>query len=301
MVARVERMLEGAPLRGKMPLMPTTVAELAAAHHEALTPAERKVAAVIVAQPEMVAFGTVAQIARKAEASGASVVRLASKLGFDGFSQLQDSVQRELSRRLRPASERIREGADRDLVGRAMTAGLDAVHDTLTAVDGAVFDAAVTVLADRARRVLVVSGDAGSGVAILAADQLSMVRRDVLRLDGNPVGLARTLADLGPRDVILALDLRRYDAWVVDVVDRAARRGVSVIALSDSPVSPLARRSSHSFVVAAEGGGPFDTYVGALALVELLVTGVARCLRTSATRSLDRVEAAWQEGRLLVD
>ncbi len=281
--------------------MSSTVAELAAAQHEALTPAERKVAAVVIAQPEMVAFGTVAQIARTAEASGASVVRLATKLGFDGFTQLQDSVQAELSRRLRPASERIRERGDRDLVGRAMTAGLDAVHDTLAGVDGSVFEAAVKVLADRARRVFVVSGDAGSGVAVMAADQLSMVRRDVLRLDGNPVALARTLAELGPRDVVLALDLRRYDAWVVDVVERAECRGVTIVALSDSPASPLARRASHSFVVSAESAGPFDTYVGALALLEVLVTGVARRLRSSATQSLDRVEAAWQEGHLLTD
>jgi DNA-binding MurR/RpiR family transcriptional regulator len=281
--------------------MPSTVAQLAAAHHEALTPAERKVAAVVVAKPEMVAFGTVAQIARTAGASGASVVRLATKLGFDGFTQLQDEVQGELSRRLRPATERIRERGDRDLVGRAMRAGLDAVHDTLSGVDGETFEAAVRLLADRARRVLVISGDAGSGVAVMAADQLSMLRRDVVHLDGNPVALARTLADLGIQDVVLALDLRRYDAWVVDVVERAAGHGAAVVALSDSPVSPLARLATHSFVVAAEGAGPFDTYLGAMSLVEVLVTGVARRLRSSATRSLDRLEAAWQEGRLLTD
>ena len=82
------------------------------AHLPALTPAERRVAAVVADDPEAVAFGTVADVARRAGASGATVVRLAAKLGFDGFVELQAAVREEMARRLRPASERIRRPAE---------------------------------------------------------------------------------------------------------------------------------------------------------------------------------------------
>jgi len=59
------------------------------AHLRQLTPAERRVAAVVADDPEAVAFGTVADVARRAGTSGATVVRLAAKLGFDGFVELQ--------------------------------------------------------------------------------------------------------------------------------------------------------------------------------------------------------------------
>src|SRR5918995_215898 len=81
-----------------------------------LTVAERRVAQAVLEHPHLVAFGTVADLAAEAGAGAATVVRLAAKLGFDGFSALQSSVQRDLSRQLRPAAERIRElGGDQPI------------------------------------------------------------------------------------------------------------------------------------------------------------------------------------------
>ena len=69
-------------------------------------------------QPQLVAFGTVAELAAAAGAGAATVVRLATKLGFDGFTELQSSVQHDLANQLRPAAQRIREPVGTDLVGR---------------------------------------------------------------------------------------------------------------------------------------------------------------------------------------
>ncbi len=75
----------------------------------ALTPSERRIGETILAAPNLVAFGTVADVAEAARTGTATVVRFAVKLGFDGYSQLQASVQRDLSGQLRPAVERIRD------------------------------------------------------------------------------------------------------------------------------------------------------------------------------------------------
>src|SRR3954471_11020786 len=86
-----------------------TVASVIDAARGALTPAERRVADVVLTSPQSIAFGTVAEIALQAATSGATVVRLAAKLGYDGFSGLQSAIQDELGQRLRPAAERIRD------------------------------------------------------------------------------------------------------------------------------------------------------------------------------------------------
>ena len=278
-----------------------SLAESVTDAYERLTPTERKVADVVVADPELVAFGTVSDLAERSGTSGASVVRLAAKLGFDGYTEMQESVRHHLRSRLRPTVERIRERPDRDVVGRVMRAGLDAVHDTLGRIDGSDFDRCVALLSDRGRRVRVVSGDAGAGVAVMAVSQLSMLRPGVERVDGNPVALARHVAAVERGDVVLALDLPRYDTWVGDWAVAAIGRGATLVALSDSAVSSLARAAEVSFAIEAEGAGPFDTYVGAMALVEALIAGVARRTRAAATRSIDRIELAWQEGGVLRD
>src|SRR3954466_12620615 len=79
-----------------------------------LTNAERRVAEVVLANPQLVAFGTVADLAEGAGSGAATVVRLATKLGFEGFSALQASIQQDLASQLRPAAERIRDPAVHD-------------------------------------------------------------------------------------------------------------------------------------------------------------------------------------------
>ena len=104
-----------------------------------LTPAERRVADVVLQRPQLVAFGTVAELASEAGSGAATVVRLAAKLGFDGFTSLQDAVQAELAHRLRPAAERIRQPVAADVVGRTMATELDNVQSTLEQADREAF------------------------------------------------------------------------------------------------------------------------------------------------------------------
>ena len=273
-----------------------TVSAQIDAHLHRLTPAERRVAAVVADDPEAVAFGTVADVARRAGASGATVVRLATKLGFDGFVELQASVRDEMARRLRPASERIRRPAPGDVLGTALAVEMSNVAATLEAVERAQFDSAVRSLsARRSERIFVLSGDASSGLAFLFAAELSMLRTGVLHVEGSAVRVARQLSDIGPADVVVVIDLARYDRAVLDAAGRAADRGATLIALTDSAISPLAAGAAVAFTASVSGAGPFDSHVGLLALANALLAGVAARLRRSATDRLDGVEVAWRD------
>jgi DNA-binding MurR/RpiR family transcriptional regulator len=266
-----------------------------------LTPAERRIADVVLTHPQAVAFGTVADVARRASTSGATVVRFAMKLGFTGFSQLQEEVQGELSHRLRPAAERIRERQPSEVVTRAMSLELDNVQGTLEAVDRECFAAAISRVADRKARVFIVAGDSTRGVGTLLADDLAMLRSGVHRLEGGDVQAGRVLADVGPADAVLLLDFRRYERWVLEAARWARTGGAFVISLTDSSLSPLADLADATFVIQARGTGPFDSQVGTLALVNAIVAGVATKVQTSATARLDRIEAAWRSAGSLVD
>jgi len=271
-------------------------------HRELLSPAERRVAEVVLRDPECVAFGTVARVAERAGTSGASVVRLSTRLGYAGYSELQAAVQGAIGQQLRPAVERIRAERGSDVVSRTLRAELDNVDRTLAAVAPGAFERAVVLLADRRRPVRVVAGDAEAGVGAMLTASLALVRDDVVQVGGSDVAVARQLAlrGMGAQMVVVAIDLRRYERWVVDHVTRAVTAGATVVAVTDSLLSPLAAHAAVSFTVAAEGAGPFDSHVGMLALVNALVTGAAGRLRPSATRRLDAVEAAWREAAALV-
>ncbi len=277
-----------------------------------LTPAERRVAAVVADDPEAIAFGTVAEVAAKAGTSGATVVRLAAKLGYEGFVDLQAAVQAEMAGRLRPAAARIREAPPDDVLGRTLAVELDNLMATLGVAERPAFERAVRLLAGSGKgtgrpagrigqsRVLILSGDASHGVAVLLATELGLLRSGVEQLTGSEVRVARALAQVGRADVLVVLDLPRYDRWVLSAAERAAAAGARLVAVTDSALSPLAASAEVRFTVGAAGAGPFDSHVGMLALANALVTGVAARLQRSATERLDRVEAAWRETGALV-
>lgn len=267
----------------------------------ALTKAERRVADVVVRDPELVAFRTVAAVAERAGVGAATVVRFAARLGVDGFGGLQQAVQADLSRRLRPAAERIRQHTGPDLQQRHLALCLENVASTLQQLDQHAVGQVVDRAADTSRRLGVLTGDASAGVARQLVTDLQALRDGVVLLEGSEVALGRQLATFAPDDVVLAIDLRRYDRQVVQAVTQAAGRGAWVAAITDGPLSPLARHAHASLVVHADAVGPFDSHVATLALSDLLVALVADRLRDHATSRLDAAERMWRDHSMLVD
>jgi len=165
-----------------------TVGERITRQRAHLTPGERLVAEVVLAEPQAVAFGTVAEVASRAGTSGPTVLRLATRLGYDGFVTLQKAVQDEIGRKLRPAAERIRQRPVPGALRRTLAMEVENVHASLEAVDGEDYARAVRSLARRTGQVFVISGDATYGVAHVFASELGLLRPGVSLITGSPVG-----------------------------------------------------------------------------------------------------------------
>jgi DNA-binding MurR/RpiR family transcriptional regulator len=260
---------------------------------ERLTSTERKIAEVLAGEPQTIAFGTVAQVAQRAGTSGPSVVRLAVKLGYDGFVGLQADVQSELARQLGPARDRIRQRPPTDFLARVQAAEQDNVVRTLHAISAAALDRSIVRLADRHHQVWVLPAEMTSPIGQVLSSQLGQLRDGVTLLEGSEVSVSRSLAGLEPLDTLVAIDIRRYERSLVGLSRWASERGAAIIAVTDSPLSPLVAGATETFFISAHGVGPFDSVTGGIALVNVLIAGVAARLRQSAPARLDAIEAAW--------
>lgn len=265
-----------------------------------LTAAERRVATAILDSPQSVGFGTVADLARSAQVGAASVVRLANKLGFDGYSELQQSIRADLSAQLRPAAERIHEGTSASVAAHA-SAELANVRATLAAIGDASLGALLARLSDVSRPVIVLSGEASNGVAQQFVAELGQLRGSVSLIGGSEVAVSRDVALTRADATAIVIDLRRYERWVLDAHAALAERGVWSAAVTDSVLSPIATGADETFLVTGGAVGPFDSHVGTLALLNLVTTGVATALRTSAADRLHAIEAGWSSRGALTD
>ncbi len=271
------------------------IVDIIHARRDSLTASERRAADVIARDPQLIAFGTVAVLAAEARTGGATVVRLTAKLGFNGFSDLQDRVRAELAERLHPAAERVRHDAKGDVVGRARTTTLDAVAASLDGLSESLLAQAVAVMQDIARPLWLIGGDDASGIVSHAAEVLAMARPGVRRVGGTPIAVARDLALVDAGHVVVVIDVRRYDRWLAEIIEELSTRGVAIVALTDSPLSPLAAVATVTIPVVTHAIGPFDSYVGVLAVLDTLIAAVVEADRAGVTARLDRIEHAWRD------
>jgi DNA-binding MurR/RpiR family transcriptional regulator len=271
------------------------------AHAERLTATERKIAAVLADEPQTVAFGTVAQVASRAGTSGPSVVRLAVKLGYDGFVDLQAEVQSELAEQLGPARDRIRRSPSGDLVENVLLTEHDNLSRTLQGIDRGALERTTARLADARRQVWVLAGTETGPIGTALAAQIGELRPGVSNLRGSEVSVSRSLAGLNSGDTLVTVDIHRYERWLVSVADWARNRGADLVAITDGPLSPLATYAVETFFISARGVGPFDSMAAGMALVNVLVASVSVRLRETATARLDAVEDVWTSSRALVD
>lgn len=266
-----------------------------------LTATERRLAEIVMTDSEAVAFGTVAAVARAAETSGASVVRFANRLGFDGFVGLQAAVRDELTGRLRPAVERIRQPGADNVIDQSLEVEVRNVTVSVGRIDRRALTIAVNRLASPRARVIVLPGSASFGVGHHLAEHLGLLRDGVTLAAGSPASVIAALATATASDTVVAIDVARYDATVVDGMAVLEERRVPLLAITDSPLSPLGRHAKATFTISSDGAGPFDSQIGAMAVANVLVAAVARRLRATATRRLDRVERGWRAAGVLAD
>lgn len=264
----------------------------------ALSPRERRVADLILSDPSSVAFGTVASVATATGVGNSTVMRFAATIGFDGFSDLQHAVRTELGGRLRQATHRVRQPQPGEPIGRSLETELANISETFARLDRVALSKAATRIA-RCPRVGVIAGDTARGVAQDFATQLGMVRRDVELVDTGSIALTRSLTWFSRDDVVIAIDTARYEHTVTLACEHAAERGVPLVAISDSHLSPIASVAKWSFQILDHGAGPFDSFVGALALTNLVVNLVTKELGRGAVRHIDRLDAEWESAHLL--
>lgn len=267
----------------------STLSELIAKASDRLTPTERRIAEAVLAESTLLAFGTVSDLASRARTSRPSIVRFAHKLGFAGYTELQDHVRRGMSQTLKRPSERIRqEEGDGVLPSRA------ALDHAIAAVFDAVSGERLASLGDpiaTARAVWIISGETSRAGAYTLASGLSMVRPGVHLIEEHSMG--RDLSHVDADDVGVVFDFYRYRRSSITAARILAEKGIPIVAITDGPLSPLVAISKAWCELSVPAIGPFDSSVPAVAVAEFLVSYVTRLLHDDAMRRIDRTEEMW--------
>lgn len=262
------------------------------------SPAERKVARVLLAGYPMAGLETAATLAGRAGVSAPTVIRLVSRLGFTGLPDFQHAVREELSgRTASPVSLYDSSGfsstATTDsarLIEESGTLVGTAVQQTFGELPPTELARAVELIADRRRRIRLHGGRFTHLLAHYIALHLAQLRSDVGMLPDTVVEQVAAVAGFSKRDVLVLFDYRRYEPTLLQTATVVHERGGAVILFTDPWLSPIAALADVVLPCKVDSSSPYDSLVPSLAAAELLVTGVLAALGPAAHHHMQSVE-----------
>lgn len=258
----------------------------------------RLIAEFALDHPTDMALGTVAEVAARAKVQPSAIVRFAHAMGYGGFTELQQIFRSRLVAGAVPSYRERIDGLRRD--GRFRDS--NSPHELLTrfASEGTVSleNLQESVREDDLTRAIALMGNAstvfvlGLGGSFPVAAHLTYVLRRLGRRAVLLDGLGNVLADhvltATRRDVVIAISFRPYNPETVQLVPEFHARGVPIIAVTDSLLSPIVNGADVAFEIPDMPEAALRTMVAPMCLVQSLAVGL--------TLTLDRPVAA--RGRL---
>lgn len=244
--------------------------------YDELTNSQKRIAETIVEDPEFVAFATVDKFASRLGVSPSTIVRFAYRIGLAGYPELQEQVRELVLNSLRTNGTAGGDPTDQlgaGVAGESLRHDISLLSRTAERLQQEDVERAVDMIV-AAERVRVVGGVTAYSVAYYTAVTLERVRDRVALLNGSPVPTG-PLLEMEEGDVLIAFSFPPYAKGTLGAISAAKRRNASVIAVSDSPISPLRSSVDVLLPAAVSGIGVQNSLVAALALANVIVNGVA--------------------------
>ncbi len=276
---------------------PQAVLEALATEIENLTPETRKAAAYVLENPNDVSVSSIREIAEAANVKPNTLVRMARSVGFDGYEDFREPFREEIRKggvsfpdRARWLQSLAKGGELSKLYADMAASAIRNIEETFTATSDAAMKRAADAIVP-ARRTFVLGVGVNSSnarnftyLADMAVDTIEAIPRyGSVALDD----LARAKAG----DVLIAITCKPYRTEVVEAVELARAEGMTVIAISDSPASPIVLASDHAFIIDAETPQFFPSSVSTIALLETLMAFVIADAEPGVISNIDRFHA----------
>jgi DNA-binding MurR/RpiR family transcriptional regulator len=271
-----------------MATAPTSAEELRAAildRYDSLSKRLQQSARYVLDEPNEMALETLAVISERCGVQPSAIVRFAKTFGYPGASQMQRLFRDGLlsghaalgyGERVRHFNEAVAKKADggADVLAEFVEGNTIALQNLAQTVSEDDMSRAVKMI-DKAETVYVVGFRRSFPVSSCLAYSLQQVNKRTLFIDGVAGLTKQQVQTIGPKDVLIAVSYHPYAEETIQAVEMAAARGASILSISDSLVSPIAKPASLVLHVRESEVRTFRSLAASICLAQALVIGFA--------------------------
>jgi DNA-binding MurR/RpiR family transcriptional regulator len=271
---------------------------------ETLSPKQKTIARFVLDNPYFTSFASADQIGKKNNTTAATVVRFAQALGYEGYSQLQDALRSELPLYMTTAARmQKRMSAQTPPASnpqQVFYTDIKNIERTASNISEKNLNVALDAII-KAKSIWIIGAGLSSAPSVFLTHSLKVMGFNARAIQGEGLQAAVDISRLQPDDLMIAIDLWRYVRITVNAVSRAKEVGATVIAITDSIVSPLAQLADIAFEIATEGIVHSLSITALMSLLNVFVAMLADRVPEQVYESLKRVDAAYRGNDLLIN
>ncbi len=266
-----------------------------------LSKSERRIAEVILADPETAMHATTAEIARQAEVSDPMVSRLCRSLGCKGFPEFKVQLAQSLASDTSFVTQSVSIGDVADTYIHKLISANQAALDFLRQeLDTATIERAVELL-DGAKRIEIFGMGGCSSIAQDAQHKLFRLGTPTIAYEDNlKQRMAAAAADQDT--LILFISFTGRTRSMIETAKTAQASGAKLIAICD-PASPLPEARDLVITSGSELEDttiyvPMQTRIMILTIIDILATGMALKRSPDIDKSLRKMKEMLEDTKV---
>lgn len=259
---------------------------------------QRRIAQYIESSYDKAAFMTASRLGKMVNVSESTVVRFAVELGFDGYPSMQKALQEMVRnkltsvQRIEVANDRI---SDQDILAKVVQADIDKIRLSLEELSREEFSAVVDAIV-RANRIYILGVRSSTALSHFLTFYFNLIFDNVRQVQSTLASeMFEQMLRVGPEDVVIGISFPRYSTRTARAMEFARDQGATVVAVTDSELSPLYQIASLRLLAKSDMASFVDSLVAPLSMLNALIVAVGRKKLGEVTDTFRRLEQIWDE------
>ncbi len=263
-----------------------------------LSKGQRLIAKYIEENYDKAAFMTALKLGDTVGVSESTVVRFAMELGYDGYPKLQKAMQ-EMIRDKLTSLQRIDVTAsrisDENILESVLNQDIDKIRRTLEETSYDDFNEAVNSIV-KAKTIYIYAVRSTTALSNFLGYYLQLIFGNVRVINStNKSEIYEHLFRISGEDVIIGISFPRYSQAAAHTMKFAHERGASVVAITDSMMSPIVSYADSVLIARSDMASVVDSLVAPLSLINALIVATVIKNKESVKMTFAKLEDVWTQ------
>ena len=259
-----------------------------------LSKCHRRITDYIVEHIDKSPSMTTSKLASEVGVSESTVVRFATAMGYDGYASMQRTLQ-ELAGHYLTGYQRMEMSAeleDHEVLGAVLRRDMNNLRMTLDNIDQDVYDDIVRRILS-AHAIYIMGLRSAAPLAQFMDFYMNYIFDNVHLVSSGSTDVFESISKLHADDLLIGISFPRYSSRTLDAMSFAKRCGAQVVAITDGPMSPLARIADATLTARTDMASFVDSLAAPLSLINALLVSLGLQRKDALSEHFQQLESVW--------